>query len=472
MKRAVSLAIAFSAACTPPRLPRQEAPDERRVAAPVPTVPPAMPILAQAADAPRPPATPGTVLAERLLGGDAHVNGGAVALDARGNAYVVGSFHGRATFGALPALVGEGEDAFLLKLDPSLEPVWSKRIGGPSMEIGDDLAIDAGGGVYVSGAFSSKVLDLGAGALHCAGIHDLFLAKYDLDGNLAWAKRYGDALDQIDLRLRADPAGGVAVTGWYNGAVDFGGGAVRSPFTKSAFVGRIDANGKGRWGRHFGHRLDYAGTAAAFAPDGTLYVSGGSDGTAEFVPRGSPSPKDDLGPVLLSFDADGKRLSARRFGSGADNMSTAIGFDAEGGMRLVVGSRGVVDFGGGKRVAQNDAETVYVASFDAHGALLWDRALVSGALASVSTALVTARGDTYVAGEVHGRTRTGIGFLAKVDVRGELVWIHKLDRTPMSWIGGVAMDARGRIIASGTVHTGSESGLGGHNVLWVGALAP
>src|SRR5262245_47460091 len=93
--------------------------------APPPPAPP--PPLSEPAATPQPPPAPappapapvgGTIVDERVYGGDAGVNGGALAIDARGNRFVVGSFRGVATFGDLPPLPSEQEDAYFLKLDP------------------------------------------------------------------------------------------------------------------------------------------------------------------------------------------------------------------------------------------------------------------------------------------------------------------------------------------------------------------
>ena len=430
-------------------------PPPSAAAAPLPTV-------AKNAPSPPPPRAPasarrGAALEVRYLDGGANTTGGRMALGPSGEVFVVGSFNGTLRFGDLPALTSSEEDAFVLALDPSGKPAWSRRIGGAAADYGDDVAVDATG-VYVSGAFESKVVDPGSGPLRCAGIHDLFLVKYAFDGALLWAHRYGDALDQIDMRLRAHPQGGVIATGWYNGNVDFGSGAVHGALPpKASFVARIDASGRGLWARAFGHRYDYAETDAVVDAAGHVFVSGGSEGTSEFVRGGHPSATNDLGPVLLELDAGGKLLSAQRFGSGADNLSTALALAPDGSLRFVAGSRGAIDFGDGARRPVGYEEAIDVARFDG-AALAWSARVLSDRLASVSAATVDRRGDTVVAAHILRHEATpkpyghdaGRGVIVSLSPSGAMNWTYVLDEGLQSGFESVALDAHGRIVASGT----------------------
>jgi hypothetical protein len=386
----------------------------------------------------------GTILEEHMYGGDGSIDGGTLAIDAQGNRFVVGSFRGRATFGDLAPITSEQEDAYFAKLDGAGRPLFVKRIGGTGLDYGGDVVVDAESHVYVSGAFASSTIDLGSGPLRCAGIHDLFLGKFDEDGRLLWARRYGDEQDQINLRLRADPAGGVAMTGWFKGTVDFGAGPVRSPYNRASFVARVDAEGRARWSTWFGYRYDFAEPDSGFDADGNLYVSGGSDAR--------PPAKNDMGPVLLTFDGRGQRLALRRFGSGADNLSTAVAVDRAGGVRLIVGSRGTVDFG---LRPQNGEEALYIASFDKSGALTWSRKLMTSRILSVAAARIDAQGNTIIAGQfdeaqAEYRTRES-GYVLAIDARGNLLWRIDIARGGVTWLSGLAFDPHGQIVVTGAV---------------------
>ena len=425
----------------------QEKPALKSVEAPadLATTPPAPPVAKAPGQEPGARSLePGSILDQLILGGDAGIDGGTIAIDGHGRRFVVGSFRGTASFGDLPPLFGEQEDAYLLALDATGRPLYAKRFGGSGLDYGGDVVVGSEGDVYLSGAFESSTIDLGSGPMRCAGIHDIFLARFGADGDLRWARRYGDKQDQINLRLTADPNGGVAATGWFKGTVDFGAGPVRSPWNRAAFVARIDAAGHARWSSWFGYRYDYAETASAFDPDGRLWVSGGSDD--------QPPAKNDLGPVLITFDSRGQKLALRRFGGGADNLSTAVVADAQGGVRLIVGSRGSVDFG---PRPQNGEEALYIASFDAQGTRRWSRRLITSRILSIAAARIDAQGTTYLAGQSDEPAGTfathETGFVIAIDSSGRVRWQKTVFLGGMTWFSGMALDPAGRVVVTGAV---------------------
>lgn len=412
----------------------------------------------------------GAVLMERLLGGRG-VSATGVAVDSTGASYVTGSAQGRTAFGDLPAMMSEGSDAFVLKLDRAGEPVWVKRFGGAGPDSGQSIVIDASDRIFVSGNFESKSIDFGKGPLRCAGIEDLFLARLDQDGNVLWANGYGDALTQIDMHLRPDPAGGVVATGWHNGALDFGTGRVSKPWSKAFFAASIDADGKGRWAAAFGRRLDYATTDSAVDSRGRVIVSAASDVTDELVDSARPSTGAKLGPVLVGFDPRGKKTFARRFGHGADNLSTAVAIDAQDGIRLAVASRGVTKFGDSERPAPSDGgTTLVVTSFDAAGSVLWTKDVLDGSGLFVAAAQIDPAGNTYVAGQLSETLALGTrsnGFVVKITPSGDVAWTRLVADGTRAWLSALAFDGEGKVVVAGAV-----AGLDFQNQLYVAKLQP
>ena len=68
---------------------------------------------------------------------------------------------------------------------------WSKSIQSEGFDEGYDLVTDSAGNSYVAGQIEFDA-NFGNGIiLSSAGIHDIFLAKYNPNGNLIWAKVAG-----------------------------------------------------------------------------------------------------------------------------------------------------------------------------------------------------------------------------------------------------------------------------------------
>ena len=74
-----------------------------------------------------------------------------------------------------------------------------------------------------------------------------------------WARRFGDAGDDWVSAVSTDAAGNIVVSGGFAGAIDFGGGALKSEDEWNVFVAKLDLSGRHTWSRRFGN-LSFGGT--------------------------------------------------------------------------------------------------------------------------------------------------------------------------------------------------------------------
>src|SRR5262249_46186292 len=105
------------------------------------------------------------VWARGLASSSSNNNGGnGIAVDASGNGYVIGVFTHtasyRTSFGAdtSTGLVSAGfDDIFILKIDANGALIWARGVGGGSVDIAADVAVDDAGTVYVTGTYQGTV---------------------------------------------------------------------------------------------------------------------------------------------------------------------------------------------------------------------------------------------------------------------------------------------------------------------------
>ena len=109
----------------------------------------------------------------RQTGTSAFEWGYGVAVDSSGNAYVTGY-----TEGALTGTNAGWRDIFLTKYDSSGTQQWMRQTGTSAGDEGMGVAVDSSGNAYVTG------MTYGALTGTNAGDSDIFLMKYDTDGNL------------------------------------------------------------------------------------------------------------------------------------------------------------------------------------------------------------------------------------------------------------------------------------------------
>ena len=109
----------------------------------------------------------------KQIGTSSSDRGEDVAVDSSGNVYVTGQ-----TDGALTGTNAGDYDIFLTKYNSSGDQQWMRQTGASSSDQGHGVAVDSSGNAYVTGYTDSSLTGSNAGD------YDIFLLKYDTNGNL------------------------------------------------------------------------------------------------------------------------------------------------------------------------------------------------------------------------------------------------------------------------------------------------
>lgn len=240
----------------------------------------------------------GNFLWAKQLGGTDDDDSYAIAVDASGNVYTVGTFYAIADFdpgvGTYNLTAAGQYDFFISKLDASGNFAWAKGIGGAVTDEGYAIAVDASGNVYSTGSFGGTVdFDPGAGTLNLTAIGDLdvFISKLDASGNFLWAKQLAGTNSTDGGRgysIALDALNNVYTTGFFTGTVDFDPGAATLNVTSAGaydiFISKLDASGNFMWAINMGGTDYEAGRSLALDATGNIYSTGAFGGTADFDP--------------------------------------------------------------------------------------------------------------------------------------------------------------------------------------------
>ena len=163
--------------------------------------------------------TSGTIQWSTYYGGsnDDYTTG--IATDGSGNVYITGytqSTSGIATSGAYQTTFGGGScDAFISKFNTSGAIMWATYYGGSGPELGNSIAIDNPGNIYITGysSSSSGIATSGAYQTIPGGSQDAYLTKFNNSGTLQWATYYGGSGIDYGYGVTTDGSGNVYITG-------------------------------------------------------------------------------------------------------------------------------------------------------------------------------------------------------------------------------------------------------------------
>ena len=117
-----------------------------------------------------------------------------VVFDEKGNAYLIGFYNGIANIGG-QSFTSKSNDICLVKINSDKKIEWVKNIAGEGNDIGYAISLK-NNYLYFTGSFTFELLFDNI-ALSTQKGADIFLAKYDIDGNPIWIRQAGvDTLDQ------------------------------------------------------------------------------------------------------------------------------------------------------------------------------------------------------------------------------------------------------------------------------------
>jgi hypothetical protein len=215
---------------------------------------------------------------------DGYDEGLSVATDGAGNILVTGSFSGTVDFGGGDlSTPGDDYDVFVAKYAPNGDHVWSKRFGSTDLESGQAIKTDASGNVIVTGYFMGTVDFGGAAPLVSLGTDvDIFLAEYDPAGAHLWSKRLGGTSYETGYGLAVDAYSNVFLTGYFEGAVNFGGVELVSTGNLDIFFAEYSSLGVHLSSQHFGGSATEVGQAIAVDAAGNRYLAGYFGGSVNF----------------------------------------------------------------------------------------------------------------------------------------------------------------------------------------------
>lgn len=346
---------------------------------------------------------------------------------------------------------------------------WAKQAGDPGLQRALDVDRDSAGNLIVGGEMLGSAT-FGGVALTSAGDRDAFLVKYDGNGDVVWAKSFGDAGIQLIDTVFVDANDDIYVAGDFNGSIDLGGGALVSAGDYDVFVAKLDGDGNEIWSKRFGDAVwqgTYPGpgrTSVAADAAGNVYLTGTFRGTMDFGPGGSLVSTDEnknvTGDIFLAkLDANGTPLWAKQLGDYDDlfgEAGEAVDVDGDGNVVLAGAFTGTIDLGAGPHTTGNQGG--FLAKFSPSGALIWEK--VFGEFGAFIGGLdVAPNGDVSLSGTYQFSIDFGGGalttpnqaqFIAKLDSAGGHLYSHLYNPSTNAGLSpGVAIRADGSVAVVG-----------------------
>lgn len=297
----------------------------------------------------------------------------------------------------------------ITKYNPQGELVWAKHMGGTTTsEAPHGIGTDANNNIYVTGYFGSTTLTgsqnadfnpAGGGTIATQGNEDIFVAKYDINGDFQWAFGLGNIGQETQERawdIATDNAGNSYVVGGFHGTMNFNplGTAMNYSIpdaTAGLFIAKYNTNGICQWvvildvkGNSVFNETYATCDIDAF---GNLFVAGNIRGTnVNFNPLGTSTILSSIGQndiFITKYNVNnGNLIWAKRIGSTAQDLVSpgALRCDNNGNPYFTgrLSGTNTVNFdpnGGTTNVVNS---SLYIVSYDTNGNLRFAKGMNSG----------------------------------------------------------------------------------------------
>jgi hypothetical protein len=162
----------------------------------------------------------------------------AIAVDAAGDLFVIGTFRSKLELGAGSVTApGSGIDAFLARVNRQGEVSWIQRWGGPEYDSANAIACDAAGNVYLTGVFR-QTATIGSRTVTSVGDSDVFVAKLGFGTSTRWVRQAGGSSYEEASGIAVDAPGNSVVTGSFGGSASFSGITLNRSGSRDMFLVR------------------------------------------------------------------------------------------------------------------------------------------------------------------------------------------------------------------------------------------
>jgi hypothetical protein len=271
----------------------------------------------------------GSQLWTKQFGTTTHEEATSVTTDTSGNIYVGGH-----TVGGLDGSnqnVGQNldtskntgyatTDSYVTKFDSNGNQLWTQQYG--TVELDDEWGIttDEDGNVFAGGNTKG---DFGRTNPGAANEYDAWITKLDKDGNEQWVKQFGTTDYDFLWDMETDSKGNVYGTGWTLG--DLGG---KNSGSYDSYVTKFDNNGNQQWIKQFGTSGDDQPVSNGLEIDSNdnIYMTGTTDGN---LVGGNAGSSDTW---VTKYDENGNQLWTQQFGTSEYDSATTISVDNDGSL--------------------------------------------------------------------------------------------------------------------------------------------
>lgn len=220
-------------------------------------------------------------------------------------------------------------------IDPVPVRLWGTYYGGENQERGRDITTNNNNDVYIAGTTESfnNIATIGSDQPTLVGISNIFIAKFDSNGNRLWGTYYfndnglnnsspviikADSNDNLYLAARELYDSGIATIGAFQ--------TIKDSFNDAILV-KFNTAGIRSWATYYGGNQNDQINSLCFDSNNNVYIAGVTNSTNTFPTPGCHQPNNNSQSInfqdgfIAKFDTNGNRIWGTFYGGeGSDGF--------------------------------------------------------------------------------------------------------------------------------------------------------
>lgn len=300
----------------------------------------------------------GTLLWAKSLGSGGSDTADNIIIGSNDEIYISGTFDGMVDFdpnGGVSALSSNGwQDCFLMRISNEGDLLWARSFGASELDLVQGLHLDQNGNVLIAGYFNGEVnFNPNAAPIiyNAVGDNDVFVCKYDANGNLLWAKQLSGSGSAFAKGITCDSNNNIYFAGYFTLEMDCdpnsGEQIINSNGLNDAYMIKLNENGEFVWSKSFGAWSEDRIFAIEIATNDRLYVGGYYRGDVDFDPNEGeiliPSTNGSEDYFIQQFDLDGNLIWAQGFGGSQSEFLQSLAVDATNNVYICGSAASIYD---------------------------------------------------------------------------------------------------------------------------------
>ncbi len=247
--------------------------------------------------------------------------------------------------------------------------------GGGSSDYSYDIAVTTDGYTYVTGKFKSTDWNIGNGiTLSATGNYDMYLAKYNPEGEVVWAKQAGSSSVDEGRAIAVDNSGNVIVAGVYTKTIHFGDDSLENHGNYDIFIAKYDPEGNMIWLKQAYTTNQDKAVDIAVDNDNNYIVTGyfGDDAVDTLVYDGTNIISNGERDIfVLKLNSDGNLQWGISGGGKANDEATGVKTDKHNNIYVCGYYKDTTAVFGSTILSHLDSYEAFLTKIDANGNYLW-----------------------------------------------------------------------------------------------------